>query len=362
MDRGRPRTRTPSTKTSTICLSSVLKLDCVGGEFGGTRRECGEIRNVQYFLNVIFRKVAKLREYVIFQRKEFANPRGECRLGLVKTVVDKEELLGVLAGVDRENMVLVPTMGAFHEGHLSLIRKARKTVGDEGTVIVSIFVNPIQFDRQDDLDRYPKTTDRDKKWCRDLRVDVVFLPLPEGMYHRDHSTLISESSLSKTLCGKKRPGHFDGVCTVVLKLFLLTGCRFAIFGEKDFQQLAIVRRMVRDLDVPIKILIGETVRERDGLAMSSRNARLDSSQRKDAANIRRFLQDAAAQDGALEIVKSGLRENLEASGMARVDYVEIVNPETLKAVTERVGGEIIAVAVFYGDVRLIDHISTNFAP
>jgi pantoate--beta-alanine ligase len=251
--------------------------------------------------------------------------------------------------------VLVPTMGALHHGHLELVKRAREAAGPDGTVIVSVFVNPIQFDRPADLEAYPRPLESDLEKCLATGVDVVFLPETATMYFPDRSVTVTESLLSSGLCGAARPGHFDGVCTVVLKLFLLSGCHAAVFGEKDFQQLAIIRRMVRDLDVPVEILECPTVRESDGLAMSSRNVRLNAHQRADAPRIQRALAAAAKLPSANKILDSA-RAEIEASPLARIDYLELVDAETLQPVPDLKHPAILAAAVFYGDVRLIDHV------
>ena len=250
--------------------------------------------------------------------------------------------------------VLVPTMGAFHPGHLSLMQRAREIAGPGGIVVVSIFVNPIQFDRATDLDTYPRPMASDLAACETAGVDVVFAPTAESMYFPDRSVTVTETLLSRSLCGAARPGHFDGVCTVVLKLFLLTGCESAVFGEKDFQQLAVIRRMVRDLDVPVEIIPCPTVREADGLAMSSRNTRLTPEQRADAPRIRRALLAAATLGAPTEILAAA-RTAIETSALARIDYLTIVDAETLQPVTELLRPAILATAVFYDEVRLIDH-------
>jgi pantoate--beta-alanine ligase len=251
--------------------------------------------------------------------------------------------------------VLVPTMGALHRGHMVLIRRARQDAGPSGTVIVSIFVNPIQFDRMSDLSAYPRPVESDLEQCMAAGVDAVFMPCADDIYHSDRSVTVTETSLSRTLCGASRPGHFDGVCTVVLKLFLLTGCHAAVFGEKDFQQLAIIRRMVRDLNVPVDIIACPTVREGDGLAMSSRNVRLDTRQRADAPRIHRALCDAARLTATREIHATA-RAAIEASELAEIDYLAIVDEESLQPVETLQRPAILATAVFYGDVRLIDHV------
>lgn len=273
-------------------------------------------------------------------------------------VRDKEALRAALAGagIAGRRRVLVPTMGALHEGHFSLIRKAREWAGPDGVVLVSIFVNPIQFDRAEDLKNYPRPLEEDLRGCRDSGVDLVFAPEAGSVYAENHSVLVTESSVSWGLCGAVRPGHFDGVCTVVLKLFLLTGCEAAVFGEKDFQQLAVIRRMVRDLDVPVRILAGPTVRESDGLAMSSRNVRLTPEQRADAPRIQRVLK-ACAQVGLDSAeVEERARNEIEAGGLARVDYVRAIDEETLEEVDAMRSGVLLAAAVYYGPVRLIDHV------
>jgi pantoate--beta-alanine ligase len=254
--------------------------------------------------------------------------------------------------------VLVPTMGALHRGHLALIARGRALAGPEGTLVVSIFVNPLQFDRAEDLAGYPRPEERDEALCREAGVDVLFLPPAGEMYASDHSVTVSERALSLGLCGAVRPGHFDGVCTVVLKLFLLTGCRVAVFGEKDFQQLAVVRRMVRDLDVPVEIDAFPTVREEDGLALSSRNQRLDAARRADAPRIRRALLEAARLSDPAEMLRL-VRTRLGESPLLRVDYVEVVDAATLRPVEDLRGAALLAVAVFYGEVRLIDHIAVG---
>ena len=273
---------------------------------------------------------------------------------VVKTGTELRETLVEYAGLAGRR-VLVPTMGALHHGHLELIKHARRDAGPEGTVIVSIFVNPIQFDRGNDLDAYPRPVESDLEKCLAAGVDVVFLPDVASMYHADRSVTVTETMLSRTLCGATRPGHFDGVCTVVLKLFLLTDCHAAVFGEKDFQQLAIIRLMVRDLDVPVEILACPTVRESDGLAMSSRNVRLNHKERADAPRIHRALGVAAKLPDAAEILAAA-RAEIESSSLARIDYLSLVDAETLQDVTDLKRPAILATAVFYGDVRLIDHV------
>jgi pantoate--beta-alanine ligase len=252
--------------------------------------------------------------------------------------------------------VLVPTMGAFHPGHLSLMQRAREIAGSQGSVIVSIFVNPIQFDRPNDLAAYPRPIDSDLAACEANGVDFVFTPTLEAMYFPDRSITVTENLLSRNLCGATRPGHFDGVCTVVLKLFLISACDVAVFGEKDFQQLAVIRRMVRDLDVPVEIVSSPTVREPDGLAMSSRNARLSPEHRADAPRIYQALTRAAGLTSPADIL-SCARAAIECSPLARIDYLSLVDAETLQLASTLRRPSVLAAAVFYDDVRLIDHVA-----
>ncbi len=275
----------------------------------------------------------------------------------MKIATTGHALREILADSPRPH-VLVPTMGAFHAGHISLMHRAREIAGTDGTVVVSIFVNPIQFDRVADLDAYPRPMASDLAACDAADVDIAFTPEAGSMYFPDRSVTVTESLLSNDLCGATRPGHFDGVCTVVLKLFNLTGCNTAIFGEKDFQQLAIIRRMVRDLDVPVEIVSCPTVRETDGLAMSSRNVRLTAEQRADAPRIRKGLLEAGKQ-GTPEKILAAARAVIETSSLARIDYLALVDAESLQPVTTLDRPTVLATAVFYGDVRLIDHAAVR---
>ena len=196
-------------------------------------------------------------------------------------------------------VAFVPTMGALHQGHVSLFEKARETVGENGTVVASIFVNPLQFDRPEDLKNYPQTLAADLEDCRAHGVDHVFHPNAADFYAKDHSIQVLEKKLATRLCGASRPGHFDGVCTVVLKLFNLVRPDCAVFGKKDYQQLAIIRRLIRDLSLEVKIIAADTFREKDGLAMSSRNRNLTAEHRADAPRLRKAL--LAAQNLAVTV-------------------------------------------------------------
>lgn len=258
-------------------------------------------------------------------------------------------------------VVLVPTMGALHEGHLSLFRKAREVAGGSGTVVASIFVNPLQFDRKSDLSSYPRTLEADLDCCREEGVDHVFTPSAADFYHPDHSILVLEKSLSNHLCGQSRPGHFDGVCTVVLKLFNAIQPEIAVFGKKDYQQLAIIRRMTRDLSLEIEIIGAETFREKDGLAMSSRNVNLTAQDRADSPRLRKAL--LAAQSLAVtgerdpqKYLASARHQLRSAPESFRLDYLELVSRQTLQPLSSVSEPALLAVAAFYGEVRLVDNI------
>lgn len=255
-------------------------------------------------------------------------------------------------------LVLVPTMGALHAGHAALIRKARQVAGSEGTVAVSIFVNPIQFNSQEDLATYPQPKAADQRLCQALGVDLLFRPLAKEVYPEDCSVFVEEETLSRGLCGAARPGHFRGVCTVVTKLFHLFAPDAAVFGAKDYQQLAVIRRMVRDLNFAVRIIAHATVREEDGLAMSSRNLRLGVAARAVAPGIYQGLLRARsnAEKYSPSKVLKELRSDLNALPGARVDYVECVNVASLQPVTQWHSSALIAVAVFLDGVRLIDNI------
>ena len=272
---------------------------------------------------------------------------------IISTLADLRAQLG--DGSRRR--VLVPTMGALHAGHVSLIRLARKHAGPEGVVAVSIFVNPLQFEPGSDFSRYPRPEAADEETCRTEGVDLIFRPAPNEMYADDRSTHVEETSLSERLCGASRPGHFRGVCTVVTKLFHLLTPAAAVFGEKDFQQLAMIRRMVRDLDFPVEIIAGPTVREPDGLALSSRNQHLSADERAQAPVIRSALLKAAqSQDESARKILTAVREHIESAPLARIDYAEIVGADDLQPRLTIEPRSLLAVAVFFGKTRLIDNI------
>lgn len=257
--------------------------------------------------------------------------------------------------------VLVPTMGALHEGHAALIRAARELAGESGNVAVSLFVNPLQFGPGEDLEKYPRTLIDDLGLCRDNGADMIFAPKADELYPPDRSIQLLETRLSQVLCGASRPGHFDGVCTVVAKLFNLVQPDDAVFGKKDYQQLAIIRRLVRDLDFNVVLHAIDTVREADGLALSSRNRYLNPEERAQAPALRAALVRASEAWDNGERAPAALQALIthhlkEHAPLGRIDYIAAVDATTLQpptATTERV---VIALAVYFDQTRLIDNI------
>ncbi|HMJ91644.1 MAG TPA: pantoate--beta-alanine ligase [Candidatus Acidoferrum sp.] len=260
-------------------------------------------------------------------------------------------------------VAFVPTMGYLHEGHASLVREARKRVGKRGMVVVSIYVNPTQFAPTEDLSNYPRDVVRDRQLCRDAAVDVIFFPTDAEMYpgkaEGKFSTYVVEELLSRGMEGASRPTHFRGVTTIVAKLFNIVLPDFAVFGAKDFQQVAVIQRMTRDLNFAVKIVVAPTVREADGLALSSRNKYLDADQRQQATALWGAIQKAksAVRSGPQRAgkLKHQLQKFIETRPAAHVDYIEFFDAETL-APTQRVErGTHVALAVFVGKTRLIDN-------
>lgn len=256
----------------------------------------------------------------------------------------------------------VPTMGYLHEGHLSLVAQARKLARKSGIVVLSIYVNPTQFGPSEDFTRYPRDLARDLKLCREAGVDAVFTPEDKEMYPGKaeglYSTYVVEEQLSKCMEGASRPGHFRGVTTVVCKLFNLVLPDVAVFGAKDFQQAAIIRRMAQDLNMPLKIVVAPTVREKDGLAKSSRNKYLEGGLRQQATALWKSIQmarDLARKPMKSAALKEKLKAFIEQQPDARVDYIEVFDPETLIPSPEAKPGLQIALAVFVGKTRLIDN-------
>jgi pantoate--beta-alanine ligase len=253
--------------------------------------------------------------------------------------------------------VLVPTMGALHKAHGELIRVAREAAGKNGEVAVSIFVNPLQFEPGSDYGRYPRPEKADEEFCQKAGVELLFRPSLAEMYPDDGSVFVEESSLSSTLEGKSRPGHFRGVCTVVAKLFNILAPDAAVFGEKDFQQLAIVRRMVRDLNFDIGIIAVPTIREEDGLAYSSRNQHLNLEERKQATVLHKALRAAAsaAEKSAGDIVFLA-RKVINEAPLAQIDYIEVVDADNLRPIETGGPNSVLILAAFFGKTRLIDNI------
>jgi pantoate--beta-alanine ligase len=253
--------------------------------------------------------------------------------------------------------VLVPTMGALHKAHAELIRVARERAGEHGEVAVSIFVNPLQFEPGSDYQRYPRPGKADEEFCGNAGVDLLFRPSAAEMYADDRSVFVEESSLSRTLEGGSRPGHFRGVCTVVAKLFNILSPDAAVFGEKDFQQLAIIRRMVHDLNFEIDIIAVPTMREQDGLACSSRNQYLNVEERNQAAVLYKALLAAAdaGKKSARDVVDL-VRKVIKEAPLAQIDYVELVDAETMEPVEAGRPNSRLALAVYFGKTRLIDNI------
>ena len=284
------------------------------------------------------------------------NPRLSTTLKTTRSISATSRLCRAARGP----VVLVPTMGALHRGHAALIEKARSLAGRDGLVVVSIFVNPTQFGPKEDFSRYPRPFAADRKLCAEHGADVIFHPRAEAMYPAGNSTLVDESDVSAVLCGASRPGHFRGVCTVVLKLFQITQPDVAVFGLKDFQQCAVIRRMVRDLNVPVRIVPVETVREPDGLALSSRNRYLSADERAQAPVLRRALLAAASAFHAGEIRAAKLRQlllkTIATAPLARPDYVEIADADSLRPIREARRGTVFALAIFFGRTRLIDNL------
>jgi len=253
--------------------------------------------------------------------------------------------------------VLVPTMGALHKAHGELIRVARKTATEDGEVAISIFVNPLQFEPGSDYEHYPRPEKADENFCRDADVDLLFRPSVAEMYADDRSVFVEEFFLSNTLEGKSRPGHFRGVCTVVAKLFNSLTPEAAVFGEKDFQQLAIIRRMVRDLNFKVDIIAVPTVREEDGLACSSRNQYLNVEEREQARVLYKALRAAAnAGEKSADKIIALVSNVISESPLAQIDYVEVVNAETLQPIHIIRSNSLLVLAVFFGKTRLIDNI------
>ena len=276
-------------------------------------------------------------------------------IALVETIADLRAR--VAARRSAGPLGLVPTMGALHEGHASLIRQARTECA---TVVVTIFVNPIQFDRPEDLERYPRSLDVDTRLCESLGVDLVFAPAVAEMYPRPLECKVEVGRLADHLCGRFRPGHFSGVATVVLKLFEIVQADRSYFGEKDAQQLAVIRRLVSDFNVPTAIVGVPTVREPDGLALSSRNQRLDASERQLAPALFQALQrvQSAIASGTTDVsdLKRLAAAEIPADARLRLEYFDIVDSIDFQLVERVTGPVVVAGALWVGTTRLIDNV------
>ncbi|QJX00460.1 pantoate--beta-alanine ligase [Frigoriglobus tundricola] len=275
---------------------------------------------------------------------------------IVTTIAGAREAV-TTARAQGASIGFVPTMGALHEGHAALVRSARAA---SRFVVVSVFVNPTQFGPKEDFAKYPRTLEADQRVCGDAGADLIFAPTVEEMYPTNAVTFVDVAQLGEGLCGASRPGHFRGVCTVVLKLFNIVRPDTAHFGAKDYQQARIITQMARDLNVPVVVRTEPTVREPDGLALSSRNRYLSADERAVAPRIYQALRTVQARARAAEIdavrLASALHADLSAIPGARVDYASLVDAETLQPVTRLDRPAVAAVAVFLGGTRLIDNV------
>ncbi|WP_160684020.1 pantoate--beta-alanine ligase [Clostridium sp. C2-6-12] len=276
---------------------------------------------------------------------------------LVKEI---KELRALVKGWKREGLSVgfVPTMGALHEGHESLVKRA---VAENDKVVVSVFVNPTQFGPNEDYEAYPRDINKDLNLCMNAGAAVVFNPEPSEMYFDNKSTSVSVSNLTSVLCGAKRPGHFDGVCLVVSKLFNIVTPDRAYFGQKDAQQVAVLKRMVRDLNIDIEIIPCPIIREEDGLAKSSRNTYLSKEERKAALvlsrslNLAKDLLDGGERNSAK--IKEAMIEEINKEPLAKIDYVEIVDSDSLENVENIEKSILVPIAVYIGKTRLIDNFT-----
>ncbi len=283
-------------------------------------------------------------------------------LRVIETIAELREALAPARRAGT-SIGLVPTMGALHTGHARLIETARRECG---LVVVSVFVNPIQFDEKDDYARYPRTLASDAQICESLGVDIVFAPDAREMYPEPLCTVVDVRRVSEHLCGSFRPGHFQGVAAVVLKLFNIVQPDRAYFGEKDAQQLAVIRRMVRDLNLPLAIVPVPTVREPDGLALSSRNQRLSAEERQVALSLSRALHLAQQliRDGAVDAgaVRQEAMAMLDVQQGLQIEYLEVVDPDEMQPVKEIRGPVRVAAAIRVGSTRLIDNVEAAAQP
>ncbi|MGH4138823.1 pantoate--beta-alanine ligase [Clostridium sp.] len=276
-------------------------------------------------------------------------------MNIVKTI---EEVRNQVNAWKNEgySIALVPTMGYLHEGHASLIKRA---ASENQKIVVSIFVNPIQFGPSEDLASYPRDLDKDAILCKGAGANLIFAPEASEMYYTDAQTNVSVNGLTKGLCGAKRPGHFNGVCTVVSKLFNIVCADKAYFGEKDAQQLAVIKRMVRDLNFPIEIIGCPIVREDDGLAKSSRNNYLSTDERAAALILSKSLNSAKqlllTHEKSAEFLKETIRKQIQSEVLAKIDYIEVVDALSLTTIELIDKPVLVAIAVYIGKTRLIDN-------
>ena len=278
---------------------------------------------------------------------------------IIKNIKECKKIIGGLKK-NGQTTGLVPTMGCLHEGHLSLVRAARQECDK---IVMTIFVNPTQFGEGEDFEKYPRDLKRDTILAENAGADYIFAPDTEEMYRKDNKTFVEVEGLSAPMCGRKRPGHFRGVATIVLKLFNITGADNAYFGEKDYQQLAIIKKMVSDLDLDIKIISCPTIREKDGLALSSRNKYLLKEERENAPIIYETLKKAKKmiEDGEEDfklIAKQAIHKIRQTPHVKKIDYFDIRNAETLEEINTRTTNMdiLIATAAWFGETRLIDNI------
>ena len=255
-----------------------------------------------------------------------------------------------------ERVGVVPTMGNLHDGHMALVRQAKSECE---RVVVTLFVNPLQFGVNEDFSKYPRTPQRDRELCEQAGVDAIFAPSAESMYPKNSKTIVQVREIEEPLCGQSRPGHFVGVATVVAKLFHIVPADFAYFGLKDYQQTRIIKRMVEDLNFPITLRLCPTIREPDGLAMSSRNAYLDPQERQQATVLNRALDlaEKLVKEGTRDtaVIRQAMLELIDSQPLAKVDYVEFVDAETLSPASKVEGPLLAAVAVRFRSARLIDN-------
>lgn len=275
----------------------------------------------------------------------------------MRTVSSIQELRASLKEVRPQTIGFVPTMGYLHEGHLSLVDKAKETAD---VVVMSIFVNPLQFGPHEDLENYPRDLERDSHLAESRGVDILFFPSVEEMYPSGSKTTVSVQDITESMCGASRPGHFDGVTTVVAKLFNIVQPDYAFFGMKDAQQIAVVMQMVRDLNMPVEVVPCPIIREADGLALSSRNVYLSPEEREQALVLSRALQQVQSMVGLgernVKTLRTAIEKVIQESPLASIDYIELRTYPGLMPIEELCGDCIVALAVRFGHTRLIDNI------